>query len=77
VHLSANIRSAAEAGHIHHAIPTLLEVDTARLVAAGETVWHAGITVYLAEFVPGKYLSTVPNDHPEYELARVHWAEEE
>ena len=77
VHLSANIRSAAEAGHVHHALPTLLEVDTARFVAAGETIWHAGITVYLADSVPGEYLSIVANDHPEYELARVHWDEEE
>lgn len=77
VHLSANIRTAAEAGHVHYALPTLLEVDTARFVAAGETIWHAGITVYLAESVPGEYLSIVANDHPEYELARVHWDEEE
>ena len=77
VHLSANIRSAAEAGHVHHTLPTLLEVDTARMVAAGDTIWHAGVTVYLADNVPATYISVVPNDHPEYELARVHWDEEE
>ena len=77
VHLSASIRSAAEAGHVHHTLPTLLEVDTARMVAAGETIWHAGITVYLADKAPAEYLSVIANDHPEYELARVHWDEEE
>jgi len=77
VHLSASIRSAAEAGHVHHTLPTLLEVDTARMVAAGETIWHAGITVYLTDKAPAEYLSVIANDHPEYELARVHWEEEE
>ena len=77
VHLSANIRSAAEAGHVHHKLPSLLEVDTARMVASGDTIWHAGVTVYLADDVAAEYLSVIPNDHPEYELARVHWDEEE
>ena len=77
VHLSATIRSAAEAGHVHHNLPTLLEVDTARMVASGDTIWHAGVTVYLADEVSAEYLTLIPNDHPEYELARVHWDEEE
>ena len=77
VHLSATIRTAAEAGHVHHSLPSILEVDTARMVASGDTIWHAGVTVYLADDVSSEYLTLLPNDHPEYELARVHWDEEE
>ena len=77
VHLSATIRNAAEAGHVHFALPTILEVDTAQMYAAGETIWHAGITVYLTENVPPQYLSVVDNDNPEYVLARARWTEEE
>ena len=47
------------------------------MYAAGETIWHAGITVYLAENVPSQYLSVVDNDDPEYVLARARWEEEE
>lgn len=77
VHLSASIRSAAEAGHVHFSLPTILEVDTAQMHAAGETIWHAGITVYLCESVPSQYLSIIDNDDPEYVLARARWADEE
>ena len=31
VHLSATIRNAAEAGHVHFKLPTILEVDTAQM----------------------------------------------
>jgi RNA:NAD 2'-phosphotransferase (TPT1/KptA family) len=75
--LSASIRSAAEAGKVHYNLPTLLEVDTARMVADGETVWHAGVTVYLVESVDGQYLSVIANDHPEYEVARARWPVDE
>ncbi len=77
VHLSASIRSAAEAGHVHFPLPTILEVDTAQMNAAGETIWHAGITVYLTENVPAQYISVIDNDDPEYVLARARWVEEE
>jgi|TARA_X000001036_G_scaffold117106_1_gene110515 putative RNA 2'-phosphotransferase len=77
VHLSASIRSAAEAGHVHFPLPTILEVDTAQMNAAGETIWHAGITVYLTENVPAQYISVIDNDNPEYVLARARWVEEE
>jgi len=76
VHLSATIRAAAEAGHVHHASPTLLEVDTARMVASGDTIWHAGVTVYLADSVSGEYLSVLADDDPEFEAARARWEEE-
>jgi putative RNA 2'-phosphotransferase len=77
VHLSASIRTAAEAGHVHFSLPTILEVDTAQMNAAGETIWHAGITVYLTENVPAQYISVIDNDNPEYVLARARWVEEE
>ena len=77
VHLSATVRSAAEAGKVHHSRPTILEVDTASMVASGETVWHAGVTVYLADSVAGEYLSVLPDDDPEFVLARAKWDEEE
>ena len=77
VHLSATVRSAAEAGKVHHSRPAILEVDTASMVASGDTVWHAGVTVYLADSVAGEYLSVLPDDDPEFQLARAKWDEEE
>ena len=77
VHLSASIRHAAEAGRFHHKDPAIIEVDTARMVASGETIWHAGVTVYLAEGVSGDYLSIVDPNDPELALLRETWLEEE
>ena len=77
VHLSSSIRAAGEAGRVHRDDPAILEVDTARMVANGETVWHAGITVYLAENVSGEYLSIIDPDDPELSLLRGSWLEEE
>ncbi len=77
VHLSASIKNAAEAGHVHYPLPTILEVDTAQMNAAGETIWHAGVTVYLVESVPSQYISIIDNDDPEYVVARARWEEEE
>ena len=77
VHLSASIRNAAEAGRVHHDDPAIIEVDTARMVASGETIWHAGVTVYLSETVAGEYLSIVGKDDPELSLLRETWSEEE
>ena len=77
VHLSANIRAAAEAGRVHRDDPTIIEVDTARMVATGETIWHAGVTVFLTENVPGEYLDIVGADDPELSLLREAWQEQE
>ena len=77
VHLSASIRSAAEAGHVHFPLPTILEVDTAQMNAAGETIWHAGVTVYLVDSVPPQYITAIDNDNSEYILARARWEDEE
>ncbi len=77
VHLSANMRTAAEAGRVHRADPAIIEIDTARMVATGETIWHAGVTVYLTENVSGDYLSIVDPADPELSLLRETWLEEE
>jgi hypothetical protein len=47
------------------------------MVASGETIWHAGVTVYLSESVAGEYLSIVGQDDPELSLLRETWFEEE
>lgn len=77
VHLSSSIRSAAEAGKVHYKLPTILEIDTARMEAEGDTIWHAGVTVYLVESVDPEYIAQISNDHPEYEVARARWVDEE
>lgn len=77
VHLSASIKFAAEAGRVHHNDPAIIEVDTARMVASGETIWHAGVTVFLTDSVAGEYLSIIGSDDPELSLLRASWAEEE
>ena len=77
VHLSATIRSAAEAGRFHHSDPCIIEVDTARMTASGETIWHAGVTVFLTDAVAGEFLSLVDRDDPELSLLRESWLEEE
>lgn len=77
VHLSATIRSAAEAGRFHHSDPTIIEVDTARMTASGETIWHAGVTVFLTDSVAGEFLSIVDSEDPELSLLRESWSEEE
>ena len=47
------------------------------MVAAGETIWHAGVTVYLTESVGSGYINKISNDDPEYETARARWVDEE
>ena len=62
---------------MHYKLPTLLEIDTAMMEADGDTIWHAGVTVYLVESVDSEYITQIPNDHPEYEVARARWVDEE
>ena len=47
------------------------------MAASGETIWHAGVTVYLTDSVAGEYLSLVGPDDPELSLLRESWLEEE
>jgi RNA:NAD 2'-phosphotransferase (TPT1/KptA family) len=44
---------------------------------AGETIWHAGVTVYLVDLVPPQYITAIDNDNSEYVLARARWEDEE
>jgi hypothetical protein len=46
------------------------------MVASGETIWHAGVTVYLTDAVSGDFLSILPDDDSEFEAARARWEEE-
>ena len=47
------------------------------MVATGETIWHAGVTVFLTEKVPGEYLDIVGTDDPELSLLIEAWQEQE
>ena len=47
------------------------------MVASGETIWHAGVTVFLTDSVAGEFLSIVEEDDPELSLLRETWSEEE
>jgi len=77
VHLSKTITAAVIAGRVHHSHPMILEVDTARMLADGETVWQAGTTVYLTESVESGYIDTVGEDHDELAPLVAEWTEEE
>jgi len=77
VHLSKTIGAAVIAGRVHHAHPTILEVDTARMEAEGETIWRAGTTVYLTESVDAGYIETVDEANSELAPLVAEWTEEE
>ena len=47
------------------------------MVASGHTVWHAGVTVYLAESVDPEFLSVADPDDPEIQILTARWDEEE
>ncbi|MBL6742894.1 MAG: RNA 2'-phosphotransferase [Candidatus Poseidonia sp.] len=64
VHLSRSIRNAMDAGHVRIHRPAILEVDTARAIADGQTIYRAGTTVFLADEVPGEYLYQVEETDP-------------
>ena len=70
-------QAAGNAGKVHHDRPVILDVDTARMVASGNTVWHAGVTVYLAESVDPELLSITDPDNPEMQILTGMWDEEE
>ena len=77
VHLSATVRSAAEAGKVHHNSPSILEVDTASMVASAKQygmqeslyTWRTQSLVNISAFYP---LMTQSSS-----LARAKWGEEE
>lgn len=77
VHLSATVTNAASAGHVHHHRPVILEIDCIRMEADGETIYHAGTTVYLTEEIDSTYLSVVDSEHHELTTIVAQWEEEE
>ena len=77
VHLSKTITNAANAGAVHHFQPAIIEIDIIQMQASGNTIFHAGTTVYLTEVVDAEFLSHVPYDDTEYALMLGEWGEEE
>jgi putative RNA 2'-phosphotransferase len=77
VHLSKTITTAANAGHVHHHRPVILEIDTIQMQANGDIIYHAGTTVYLTESVDGTYCALIEENNVEYDLMLKQWAEEE
>jgi putative RNA 2'-phosphotransferase len=77
VHLSKTITAAANAGYIHNNRPRIVEVDCIQMEANGDTIYHAGTTVYLTEEVEARYCSLVDEDHPELAECLDRWITEE
>ena len=77
VHLSKTITKAMEAGHVRIDRPAILEVDTTRAIADGNTIYRAGKTVYLVDEVPGEYLYKVEDDDPAIMDMVAQWELEE
>ena len=65
-----------EAGHVHHHRPAIIEVDTARAVAEGTTIWRAGKTVFLCEEMPPSFIYRVEEDDPIIQEIVSRWEEE-
>lgn len=76
VHLSRTIANAMEAGHVRHSRPAIIEVDTNRAIADGNTIWRAGTTVFLCEEMPADYLFHVEGDDPAIQEIVAMWEEE-
>ena len=77
VHLSKTITNAANAGAVHHFRPAIIEIDVIQMQASGNTIFHAGTTVYLTEIVDAQFCAQVPYDDTEYALMLEEWGEEE
>jgi putative RNA 2'-phosphotransferase len=76
VHLSRTIGNAMEAGHVRHSRPAIIEIDTTRAIADGNTIWRAGKTVFLCEEMPAGYLFHVEGDDPAIQDIVAMWEEE-
>jgi putative RNA 2'-phosphotransferase len=76
VHLSRTIANAMEAGHVRHSRPAIIEIDTTRAIADGNTIWRAGKTVFLCEEMPADYLFHVEGDDPAIQEIVAMWEEE-
>ncbi|MEC9089766.1 MAG: hypothetical protein VYC11_00185, partial [Candidatus Thermoplasmatota archaeon] len=61
----------------HNNRPRIVEVDCIQMEANGDTIYHAGTTVYLTEEVEARYCSLVDEDHPELAECLNRWITEE
>ena len=77
VHLSRSLGNAMEAGHVHMARPTIIEVDTVQMIAEGHTIYRAGKTVFLCDEVPPSFIYVVDSDDPVIEEIVSRWEVEE
>lgn len=77
VHLSKTIAKAMEAGHVRIDRPAVIEVDTTRAIADGNTIFRAGKSVFLATDMPSDYLYQVENDDPVISEIIARWEAEE
>tara|TARA_B100000029_G_scaffold481301_1_gene530255 strand:- start:742 stop:945 length:204 start_codon:yes stop_codon:yes gene_type:complete len=66
-----------EAGHVRIHRPRILEVDTVRAIADGNTIYRAGTTVYLSEDIPSDYVEVLPEDDQMITEIVAIWEEEE
>lgn len=77
VHLSKTISQALEAGHVRIDRPAIIEVDTTRAIADGNTIYRAGKLVFLATDMPADYLYKVEEDDPVIAETFARWEIEE
>jgi RNA:NAD 2'-phosphotransferase (TPT1/KptA family) len=55
----------------------IVEIDCIQMEANGDTIYHAGTTVFLTEEVEARYVAQIEDDHPELEACIADWEEEE
>jgi putative RNA 2'-phosphotransferase len=77
VHLSRTINKAMEAGHVRIDRPAIIEVDTTRAIADGNTIFRAGKSVFLTTDMPSDYLYQVEDDDPVIVEMIAKWEAEE
>jgi len=77
VHLSKTINKAMEAGHVRIDRPAIIEVDTTRAIADGNTIFRAGKSVFLTTDMPSDYLYQVEEDDPVILEIIANWEAEE
>ena len=77
VHLSRTITKAMEAGHVRIDRPAIIEVDTTRAIADGNTIFRAGKSVFLTTDMPSDYLYQVEEDDPVIVEMIAKWEAEE
>ena len=66
-----------EAGHVRIDRPAIIEVDTARAIADGNTIYRAGKSVFLTTDMPSDYLYRVEEDDPVILEIVTRWEAEE